>query len=67
MSTAAMVEPMSGKAPVLTSGDVAPSVMMEFKNACHDFFEAKSVPQDKQAVLYPPPHVLISTDQRQNC
>ena len=54
MSTAATVEPTSGKAPVLTSGDVVPSVMMEFENACHDFFKAKSVPQDKQVAFILP-------------
>ena len=54
MSTTATVEPTSGKAPVLTSGDVTPSVMMEFENACHDFFEAKSVPQDKQVAFILP-------------
>jgi len=54
MSTTATVKPTSGKAPILTSGDVMPSVMMEFENACHDFFEAKSVPQDKQAAFILP-------------
>ena len=48
MSNTATVELTSGKAPILTSRDVTPSVMMEFKNTCLDFFEAKSVPNDKQ-------------------
>ena len=54
MSNTATVEPTSGKAPVLTNGDVTPSVMMEFENACYDFFEAKSVPNDKQVAFILP-------------
>jgi len=54
MSTTATVEPMSRKAPILTNGDVTPSVMMEFENTCYDFFEAKSVPQDKQVAFILP-------------
>jgi len=54
MSTTATVKPTSGKAPVLTNSDVTPSIMMEFKNACYDFFEAKSVPQDKQVAFILP-------------
>ena len=54
MSDIATVEPTSGKAPVLTNGDVTPAVMMEFENACYDFFEAKSVPADKQVAFILP-------------
>ncbi|EDR12184.1 uncharacterized protein LACBIDRAFT_311293 [Laccaria bicolor S238N-H82] len=54
MSTAATVEPTSGKAPILTSGDITLSVMMEFENTCYDFFEAKSVPADEQVAFILP-------------
>ena len=54
MLNTATVEPTSGKAPVLTSRDVTPFVMMEFENACLDFFEAKSVPNDKQVAFILP-------------
>ena len=54
MSGSATVESTSGKAPVLTSRDVSPSVMMEFENARHDFFEAKLVPADKQVAFILP-------------
>ena len=54
MSANASVESTSGKAPVLTGGDVTPAVMMEFENACHDFFEAKSVPAEKQVAFILP-------------
>ena len=54
MSTNASVESTSSKAPVLTGGDVTPAVMMEFENACHDFFEAKSVPAEKQVTFILP-------------
>lgn len=52
--TSATVEPTSSKAPVLTSGEVSPSVMMEFENTCYDFFEAKLVPADKQVAFILP-------------
>ena len=35
-------------------GDVTPAIMMEFENACHDFFEAKSVPAEKQVAFILP-------------
>ena len=54
MSSTATVESTSGKAPVLTSGDITPAVMMEFENAFHDFFEAKSVPADKKVAFILP-------------
>jgi len=54
MSTATTVKPMSRKAPILTNGDVTPSIMMEFENACYNFFEAKSVPQEKQVAFILP-------------
>ena len=54
MSTLATVEPTSGKAPVLTSGDLTPAVAMDFENASHNFFIAKSVPADKQVSLILP-------------
>ena len=54
MSDIATVEPTSGKAPVLTNGDVTPAVMMEFENACYDFFEVKSVPAGKQVAFILP-------------
>ena len=54
MSTLAIVEPMSGKAPVLTAGDLTPAVAMDFENAAQDFFVAKSVPADKQVSLILP-------------
>ena len=53
-TSAATVEPTSGKAPMLTSRDVTPSVMMEFENACYDFFEAKSVPTEKHIAFILP-------------
>jgi len=54
MSTNATVEPTSGKALILTSGDTTPSVMMEFENTCYDFFEVKSVPAEKQVTFIVP-------------
>jgi len=54
MSTLATVEPTSGKAPVLTTGDLTPAVAMDFENAAQDFFVAKSVPLDKQVSLILP-------------
>ena len=51
MSTLATVEPTSGKAPVLTTGDLTPAVVMDFENAAQDFFVAKSVPPEKQVSL----------------
>lgn len=39
---------------MLTSRDVTPSVMMEFENACYDFFEAKSVPTEKHVAFILP-------------
>jgi len=54
MSNAATVEPTSRKAPILTSGEITPSVMMEFENVCYDFFEAKSVPVEKQVAFILP-------------
>ena len=54
MSTNASVESTSGKAPVLMGGDVTHAVMMEFENACHNFFEAKSVPMEKQVTFILP-------------
>ena len=40
--------------PALTAGDILPVVMMDFENAAEDFFIAKSVPADKQAVMVIP-------------
>lgn len=54
MLNMATIEPTSGKAPVLTSGDVTPSIMMQFENLHYDFFEAKSVPPDKQVTFILP-------------
>ena len=54
MSTLAIVEPTSGKALVLTAGDLTPAVAMDFENAAQDFFVAKSVPADKQVSLILP-------------
>jgi len=54
MSTLATVEPTSGKAPVLTTGDLTPAVAMDFENAAQDFFVAKSVPPKKQVSLILP-------------
>jgi len=54
MSTTASVEPTSGKAPVLTAGDISPAVMMDFENAALDFFVAKSVPAEKQVTMIIP-------------
>jgi len=54
MSTLATVEPTSGKAPVLTTGDLTPAVVMDFENAAQDFFVAKSVPPEKQVSLILP-------------
>jgi len=54
MSDVATVELTSGKAPVLTGGDVMPAIMMEFENTCHDFFEAKLVPTEKQVAFILP-------------
>ncbi|EDR02067.1 reverse transcriptase-RNase H-integrase [Laccaria bicolor S238N-H82] len=54
MSTLASVEPTSGKAPVLTAGDLTPAVAMDFENAAQDFFVTKSVPLDKQVALILP-------------
>jgi len=51
MSTLATIEPMSGKAPILTTGDLTPAVTMDFENAAQDFFVAKSVPPEKQLSL----------------
>lgn len=54
MSTLATVEPTSGKAPVLTTGDLTPAVAMDFENAAQDFFMAKLVPAEKQVSLILP-------------
>ena len=55
MSTpAATVDPTSAKAPVLTAGDISPTVMMDFENAAQDFFVAKSVPAEKQVAMVIP-------------
>ena len=54
MSALAMVEPTSAKAPVLTAGDISPTVMMHFKNAALDFFVLKSVPAEKQVTMIIP-------------
>jgi len=54
MSTTASIEPTSGKAPVLTAGDISPAVMMDFENAALDFFVAKSVPAEKQVMMIIP-------------
>jgi len=54
MSTLATVEPMSGKAPVLTASDLTPAVAMDFENTAQDFFVTKSVPADKQVSLILP-------------
>lgn len=54
MSSTASVESTSRKAPVLTGRDVTPAVMMEFGNACMDFFEAKLVLADKQVTFILP-------------
>ena len=54
MSSTASVESTSRKAPVLTGRDVTPAVMMEFENACMDFFEAKLVLVDKQVTFILP-------------
>ena len=51
MLNTATVKLTSGKTPILTSRDMTPSVMMEFENTCLDFFEAKSVPNDKQVAF----------------
>ena len=52
MSTlAATVDPTSAKAPVLTAGDISPTVMMDFENTTQDFFVAKSVPMEKQIAM----------------
>lgn len=53
-SNAATVEPMSGKAPVLTNGDVTPAVMMEFENTCYDFFEVMSILAEKHVAFILP-------------
>jgi len=69
MSTLAMVEPTTGKALVLTAGDLTPAVAMDFENATQDFFIAKSVPADKQVLLILPGikdiciHDWITADQ----
>ncbi|KIK04641.1 hypothetical protein K443DRAFT_120838 [Laccaria amethystina LaAM-08-1] len=54
MSTLATVEPTSGKAPVLTSGDLTLAVAMDFENAAQDFFVAKTVPTERQVSLILP-------------
>jgi hypothetical protein len=54
MSTLAIVEPTSAKAPVLTEGDISPAVMMDFENAALDFFVSKSVPDEKQVTMIIP-------------
>lgn len=54
MSNSATVEPTSGEAPILTNEDVTPSVMMEFENACYNFFKAKSIPAEKQVAFILP-------------
>jgi hypothetical protein len=54
MSTLATVDPTSAKAPVLTAGDIAPAVMMDFENAALDFFVSKSVPAEKQVTMIIP-------------
>ena len=51
MSNTAIIELTSGNVPILTSRDVTPSVMMEFKNTCLNFFEAKSVPNNKEVAF----------------
>jgi len=50
----ATVDPTSTKAPVLTAGDISPTVMMDFENAAQDFFVAKSVPTEKQVAMVIP-------------
>ena len=54
MSTNASVESTSSKAPVLMGGDVTPAIMMKFEIACHNFFESKSVPAEKQVMFILP-------------
>jgi len=54
MSVLATVEPTSVKAPVLTEGDISPTVMMDFENTTLDFFVSKSVPADKQVTMIIP-------------
>ncbi|EDR02339.1 reverse transcriptase-RNase H-integrase [Laccaria bicolor S238N-H82] len=54
MSTLATVDPTSAKAPILTQGNISPSVMMDFENAALDFFMSKSIPADKQVTMVIP-------------
>jgi len=54
MSMLATVEPTSAKAPVLTEGDITPTVMMDFENVVLDFFISKSVPSEKQVTMIIP-------------
>ena len=54
MSTLATVDPTSTKAPVLTAGNIALVVMMDFKNTALDFFVSKSVPAEKQVMMIIP-------------
>jgi len=50
----ATVDPTSVKVPILTAGDISPTVMMDFENAAQDFFVTKSVPAEKQVVIVIP-------------
>ena len=36
------------KVPVLLQGDLTPSVMRQYENACMGFFEGKEIVSDKQ-------------------
>jgi len=36
------------KVPMLSPGDITPSVMHMYKNACNGYFDTKDVPEDKQ-------------------
>ena len=48
------VDPTSTKVPVLTAGDISPTVMMDFENAALDFLVSKSVPNKKQVTMIIP-------------
>jgi hypothetical protein len=54
MSMLATVDPTSTKVPMLTEGDISPSVMMDFENTALDFFVSKSVPAEKQVPMIIP-------------
>jgi len=51
MSMLATIEPTSAKVPILTEGDIAPMVMMDFENAALNYFISKSVPAEKQVTM----------------